>query len=71
MKSADQQAEERDREEAVEQINDLWPPDAERDATQIQGQIDMMAALCAEWRSLPVPVLQHMARAQHFRDHHG
>lgn len=54
---------------AIDTINDLYPPDSEYADTREHGREDLLAALCAEWRCLPVPVLEHMARLQHFRDH--
>lgn len=57
------------RKRAVETIEALYPPDSEYADTREHGREDLIAALCAEWRSLPLPVLQHMAKLQHFRDH--
>ena len=55
--------------DAIDTIGDLWPPDSEYDDTRAIGREDLIDALCAEWRSLPLRVLQHMARRQHRRDH--
>lgn len=54
--------------DAVDTINDLWPPDSEYDDTRAIGREDLIDALCAEWRSLPLRVLQHMAHRQRLRD---
>ncbi len=54
---------------AIDTISALWPPDSEYPDTRHNAKIDLIEALCAEWRSLPVPVLEHMARVQHRRDH--
>ncbi len=55
---------------AIATINDLWPPDSEYADTQAHGREDLLLALCAQWRCLPVPVLEHMAELQHIRDNH-
>lgn len=57
------------RDQAIEIISSLYPPDSDYSDTRILGKGDLLDALCAEWRSLPIPVLEHMARAQHRRDH--
>lgn len=57
------------RQEAIDKIECLYPPDSEYGGTRAHGREDMIAALSAEWRSLPVPVLEYMAVLQHRRDH--
>lgn len=57
------------RQSAIETITGLYPPDSEYEDTRRLGLEDMLCALAAEWRTLPVEVLEHMAQAQHFRDH--
>ncbi len=59
------------RQSAIDQINDLWPPDSEHQATRDIGKKHILEALAAEWRSLPTAVLEHMARTQLQRDHYG
>ena len=54
--------------DAVDTINDLYPPDSEYAETRAIGRADLLDALAAEWRSLPRQVLQHMARRQRQRE---
>lgn len=54
--------------DAVDTINHLWPPDSDYSDCAATGRQDMLDALAAEWRSLPLKVLQHMARRQRARD---
>jgi len=56
------------RQSAIDEISSLYPPDSEYSE---MGKQDLIDALAAEWRNLPVPVLEHMARVQRFRDNHG
>ncbi len=55
--------------EAIGEIGFLYPPDSEYPETAEIGKQDMIDALAAEWRTLPTPVLQYMARLQRARDH--
>lgn len=57
--------------EAIGEISFLYPPDSEYAKTAEIGKQDMIDALAAEWRTLPTPVLQHMARRQRRRDNTG
>ena len=57
------------RDQAIEIISSLYPPDSEYEDTRRLGLEDLLCALAAEWRCLPVPVLEFMARTQHRRDH--
>ena len=66
----DERADLDNRDSAIETINCLYPPDSEYEDTRRLGLEDMLCAQAAEWRSLPVSVLQHMARAQQYRDNH-
>ncbi len=50
--------------EAIGTISDLYPPDSEYLETSNLGKQDLIEALAAEWRTLPTPVLQHMAQRQ-------
>lgn len=70
MSPEDQAAEDRARDEAVEIINCLYPPDSEYEETRRIGIDDMLFALAVGWRALPVSVLEHMAQAQTWRDNH-
>ena len=62
------QASECECQDAVDVINDLYPPDSEYAETRAIGRADLLDALAEEWRSLPLPVLQHMANRQRRRD---
>jgi hypothetical protein len=66
---ADAAREDDRRQSAIDNITGLYPPDSEYEDTRRLGLEDMLCALAAEWRTLPVEVLEHMAQAQHFRDH--
>lgn len=57
------------RQSAVDTISGLYPPDSEYGDTRALGREDVIEALCFEWRSLPLAVLDHMAKRQHQRDH--
>lgn len=57
------------RQSAVDTISGLYPPDSDYEDTRELGKGDLIDALCAEWRSLPVAVLEHIAQRQHMRDH--
>lgn len=59
------------RDQAIANISNLYPPDAEFEKTAEIGKQDMIDALAAEWRTLPTPVLERMARRQVARDNHG
>jgi len=59
----------KERDQAIETIEALWPPDSDYADTRHNAKQDLMDALCEEWRCLPLPVLQNMARRQHRRDH--
>lgn len=59
---------ERRLDEARSNIEHLWPPDSEYSDCAETGKQDMIDALAAGWRSLPLPVLEHMARVQIARD---
>jgi len=65
----DERAELDNRDSAIETISCLYPPDSEYEDTRELGREDLLAALCSEWRCLPLPVLEYMAKVQHFRDH--
>lgn len=69
MSTEDERAKERARDDAIEIISALYPPDSEYEDTRRLGLEDMLCALAAEWRTLPVEVLEHMAQVQHRRDH--
>ncbi len=55
--------------EAISTISGLYPPDSEYEDTAELGKKDMIEALAAEWRKLPVPVLEYMAKLQIARDY--
>ncbi len=54
---------------AVDTISGLYPPDSDYEDTRRLGLEDMLCALATEWRSLPLLVLEDMAKVQHMRDH--
>ena len=54
--------------DAIDTIGRLWPPDSEYSDCASTGREDMLDALAAEWRSLPLEVLKHMAQRQRQRD---
>jgi len=54
--------------DAIDEITYLWPPDSEYPDTAATGKQDMLDAMAAEWRSLPLKVLKHMAARQRGRD---
>ncbi|KPK74213.1 MAG: hypothetical protein AMJ84_00025 [Acidithiobacillales bacterium SM23_46] len=58
----------RRRVDAIETISCLWPPDSEYSETAAEGRQYLLDALAVEWRSLPVPVLEYMARRQAARE---
>ena len=55
------------RETVINHISNLYPPDSDGRTAEI-GKQDLLNALAAEWRSLPIDVLEHMAAAQIERD---
>jgi len=57
--------------EAISQISALYPPDSGYADTAEIGMQDMLAAIASHWRSLPVDVLEEMARTQIARDNSG
>lgn len=66
-KSPDEQR----RKNAIDNIEWLYPPDDVHERTQELGREDIMNALAACWRELPLPVLEHMAKAQLGREAAG
>jgi hypothetical protein len=52
------------RDEAIETISALWPPDSEYSDTAHEGRQYLFDALASCWRCLPLPVLEHMAAQQ-------
>lgn len=56
------------RQDLVEQIEALYPPDSDWADNAETGKQDVLNALAAEWRSLPLAVLAHMASVQRQRD---
>ncbi len=56
------------RQNAIDMIECLWPPDADHSETSDVGKQDLLDALCAEWRTQPTTILQRMARVQRARD---
>ncbi len=53
---------------AIETIQCLWPPDSEYPDTRQEGRNYLFDALAAEWRCLPLPILEHMAARQAARE---
>jgi len=56
---------------AIDKINCLYPPDSDYPETAMIGRQDLIDAICLEWRSLPTPVLENIARVQQQREQRG
>lgn len=54
--------------DAIDVISDLYPPDSDFPECAAEGRRDLIEALCAEWRSQPLAVLERMAHRQRQRD---